>query len=258
MAAPVAKASWTADSAAALGMEVAEAVRIALSGRPGPGAPEPAVRSPGGEARRCAVPLADEPRHSSPQAQPLQVADAEYVLAEPLPGESGRWSWPGRSSAIRGDLVSSATSCESALGVPVIPMESPRGINDPRLGAFAEVLRRGRSHRAPRQGARFHAALRRCTRRRSRPAASSSSIRRTAMLERVAREKGQRLACSVVADARPASAGPDRARTTRGTKHHAAWTERGALGGRLSPRRLGDARLGRARQAASRRALPRD
>ena len=30
---------------------------------------------------------------------------------------------------------------EAALGVPVVPMESPRGINDPRLGAFAEVLR---------------------------------------------------------------------------------------------------------------------
>src|SRR5438445_73839 len=36
MAAPVAKASWTAKSAAALGSDVAEAIRIATSGRPGP------------------------------------------------------------------------------------------------------------------------------------------------------------------------------------------------------------------------------
>ena len=36
MAAPVAKASWTAGSAAGLGMEVANAVRLAVSGRRGP------------------------------------------------------------------------------------------------------------------------------------------------------------------------------------------------------------------------------
>jgi thiamine pyrophosphate-dependent acetolactate synthase large subunit-like protein len=36
MAAPVAKASWTAKSAATLGQDVAEAMRIATSGRPGP------------------------------------------------------------------------------------------------------------------------------------------------------------------------------------------------------------------------------
>src|SRR5246500_1884042 len=38
MAAPVAKASWTAKSAATLGQDVAKAMRIATSGRPGPGA----------------------------------------------------------------------------------------------------------------------------------------------------------------------------------------------------------------------------
>src|ERR1700741_5070971 len=36
MAAPVAKASWTAKSAATLGRDVAEAMRIATTGRPGP------------------------------------------------------------------------------------------------------------------------------------------------------------------------------------------------------------------------------
>ena len=36
MAAPVAKAAWTAKSAATLGCDVAEAMRIATSGRPGP------------------------------------------------------------------------------------------------------------------------------------------------------------------------------------------------------------------------------
>src|ERR1700738_1923306 len=36
MAAPVAKASWTATSAAGLGHDIGEAIRIAASGRPGP------------------------------------------------------------------------------------------------------------------------------------------------------------------------------------------------------------------------------
>src|SRR5690348_1492491 len=36
MAAPVAKASWTATSAAGLGADIAEAMRLAASGRPGP------------------------------------------------------------------------------------------------------------------------------------------------------------------------------------------------------------------------------
>src|ERR1700731_2926270 len=36
MAAPVAKASWTAKSAATLGRDLAEAMRIATTGRPGP------------------------------------------------------------------------------------------------------------------------------------------------------------------------------------------------------------------------------
>src|SRR3981189_3376940 len=36
MAAPVSKASWTATSAATLGREIGEAMRIATSGRPGP------------------------------------------------------------------------------------------------------------------------------------------------------------------------------------------------------------------------------
>ena len=36
MAAPVAKASWTASAAATLGRDIGEAIRIATSGRPGP------------------------------------------------------------------------------------------------------------------------------------------------------------------------------------------------------------------------------
>jgi len=33
-----------------------------------------------------------------------------------------------------------AAALEQAVGVPVVGMESPRGVNDPSLGAFSEVL----------------------------------------------------------------------------------------------------------------------
>ena len=51
MAAPVSKASFTATSAATLGRDVGEAIRIATSGRAGAGASEPAVGSAGGARR---------------------------------------------------------------------------------------------------------------------------------------------------------------------------------------------------------------
>ncbi len=52
-------------------------------------------------------------------------------------------------------------------------MESPRGFNDATLGAFADVDPPRRPHRAARQGARLHAAVRRAAGGRCRRAAGS-------------------------------------------------------------------------------------
>ena len=90
------------------------------------------------------------------------------------------------------------------LGVPVVPMESPRGINDPRLGAFAEVLRQadlivllGKAHDFTLRfgDAPFVDAA-------CRFIAIDADA---AMIERAQREKGERLALSAIADARPAA-----------------------------------------------------
>jgi acetolactate synthase-1/2/3 large subunit len=119
-----------------------------------------------------------------------------------------------------GDL-SRLETLESALGIPVIPMESPRGLNDARLGAFAEVLRQAdlilllgkaldftlRFGDAPVVG----------------PACRFMIIDpEAAIIDRVAREKGERLAYSVVADAVPAML--TLIERARPKADHRAWT----------------------------------
>ena len=111
----------------------------------------------GGDARR---PSARGRCLLGSRAQPLEPAAAEAVLACVARGPQAldpRWT----------DAVPSRRSrplerLEAATGVPSIGMESPRGLNDPRLGAFAEVLRMRRSRRSFGQSPRFHAALWRC------------------------------------------------------------------------------------------------
>src|SRR5688572_4368723 len=138
MAAPVAKASWTAGSAAALGHEVAEAARKALSGRRGPvhlSLPFDLLDEKLDDAQS----LWPTPSAFVPQARPLQIAAAEKVLAG-LAAAKRPLVLVGPQLCHSGDL-SPLERLEDALGVPAIPMESPRGLSDARLGAFAEVLR---------------------------------------------------------------------------------------------------------------------
>jgi acetolactate synthase-1/2/3 large subunit len=139
MAAPVAKASWTARSAADLGRDIAAAMRIAKSGRPGPvhvslpvdlqeaQVPADAVAWP--DARDFALapaPLSE--RAADGVLAALAAAERPLILAGPTLCDA-----PGRALLER---VADAT------GVPAIGMEGPRGLNDTTLGAFAEVLPR--------------------------------------------------------------------------------------------------------------------
>jgi acetolactate synthase-1/2/3 large subunit len=137
MAAPVTKASWTCASADVLAADFARAVRIARGGRPWPvhlSLPSDALESTiSGTAQ-----AADE--DFAAPVQPLAAADARAVrdwLAaahRPLiltgPGGLTR---PGRALA---------RLLEATVGVPVIGMESPRGLADPSLGDFAALLAR--------------------------------------------------------------------------------------------------------------------
>ena len=136
MAAPVTKASWTVQSAEALGEELARAIRLARSGRPGPvhlSLPVDLLEAtveralPDREAFAPCVPPRDE-RALRMLLAALASAKRPLVLAGPaMTTEGGRALLAGFSDAT---------------GVPAVPMESPRGVSDPSLGDFADVLKR--------------------------------------------------------------------------------------------------------------------
>jgi acetolactate synthase-1/2/3 large subunit len=133
LAAPVAKASWTATSSTVLAGDVARALRTARAGRPGPvhlslptdlleaDAPEPAGRE------AFAAPAATLPEAAADDVLgELAAAVRPVILVGP--------------ALLRGAGQAAARRLEAATRVPVVGFESPRGLSDPTVGAFAEAL----------------------------------------------------------------------------------------------------------------------
>lgn len=137
LAAPVVKASWTANDVHRVGDDVARAIRIAMSGRPGP----VHLSLPVDILEAVVDAPSDVIPHESafqPAACALNVAMARSILA--LVADSERpliLAGPAMANARGRQLCS---DLESASRTPVVTMESPRGINDPGSGAFAEML----------------------------------------------------------------------------------------------------------------------
>jgi len=134
LAAPVTKASWTAMRAETLGEDIARAMRIARSGRPGPvhvSLPFDLLEAKVAEA--LAVPDAAY----RPVKQPLADAAVRETLAEIGHAQ--------RPLILVGPVMANARALRERLagatGAPVVCMESPRGTSDPCLGAYAEVLK---------------------------------------------------------------------------------------------------------------------
>jgi len=138
MAAPVAKASWTAKSAATLGQDVGEAMRIATSGRPGPvhvSLPSDLLDE---RVESNAIVWPDG-RDGSASAPALTIAVADAVLAaiaaaaRPIIFAGPQFSGTsGRALLAR---------LEAATKTPAVVIESPRGIADATLGALGDVVR---------------------------------------------------------------------------------------------------------------------
>lgn len=137
LAGHVAKASWTANDASQLGHELARALRIARSGRPGPvhvSLPFDVLQTELDDSSH----LIPQPDDFRPNMTLLDVLTAESILSALFQAErplilTGPASMQGQNVGLLDQLAEKT-------GVPVIGMESPRGINDPSLGTVAEVL----------------------------------------------------------------------------------------------------------------------
>ncbi len=137
IAAHVSKASWTAESASGLPNDIRKALDIASSGRPGPvhialpfNTVDDEVDSPEDAL------IADGKGGFHPRI--IDDADATQFLAE-LRGAKTPLILAG-SMMMREEGSTVLAKLSAATGAPVVEMESPRGTNDPALGAFAEVL----------------------------------------------------------------------------------------------------------------------
>jgi acetolactate synthase I/II/III large subunit len=137
VAAPVAKASWRAKDAARLGEDIAAALDLARSGRPGP----VHVSLPGDllEARIGDDVTAEAPGEGeAPIAAPAERVDE--ILA--LLGSSHRPLILLGPAMARGGRRAAVARLAAATGVPVLAMESPRGFNDPWLHMASLVMGR--------------------------------------------------------------------------------------------------------------------
>ena len=135
IAAPLAKSSWVNERADSLARNVALAIRTAAAGRPGPvhlSLPTDCLEGP---ADLDALPATGD---FLPEPAELDQGAALAVL-ERLQGAKCPLILAGPACLTRRGRAAMA-ALEAASGVPVVGMESPRGILDPSLGAFAGML----------------------------------------------------------------------------------------------------------------------
>ena len=137
VAAPVVKASWMSGGIETLSADIAKACRVARSGRPGPvhlSLPFDVLEARVADgASLLAKPADFAPVENPPDAKTITALQALIKTAS-------------RPLILLGPVMAHAPvaglvkQLAAATGVPVICMESPRGVNDPGLGAFAGVL----------------------------------------------------------------------------------------------------------------------
>jgi len=124
IAAPLVKASWAAQSAAGLGTDLAKAIRLARSGRPGPvhiSLPFDVL-----EEKIAGAPPPPPASAFAPASQSLGAGDAATLL-QLIAGAKRPLLITGPALAnARGRALGAKAS--AALGVPVVCMESPRGV----------------------------------------------------------------------------------------------------------------------------------
>jgi acetolactate synthase-1/2/3 large subunit len=131
---PVTKAAWRVESAASMGEDMARALAIAASGRPGP----VHLSLPGDllEAKVADAPMAAAPSALAaaevPDATLAQILDLLAGARRPLIVVGLAMARKARAAAVE--------ALTRATGIPALPVESPRGLNDPWLHMAANVF----------------------------------------------------------------------------------------------------------------------
>ncbi|MEM7774323.1 MAG: thiamine pyrophosphate-binding protein [Pseudomonadota bacterium] len=139
LARPVTKASWMVPTVDRLGPDIATALELAVSGRPGPvhvSLPSNLIDHAVDSEKAGSAPSADGPTAAAPQ---IPDASAKSRVEAAL-AAAQRPLLVGGPSLSRGPRLKSLQAAADRLGIPCVTMESPRGLNDPSLGAFVEVL----------------------------------------------------------------------------------------------------------------------
>lgn len=136
IAAPLTKASWACQKTEDIGKDIAKAIQIAKSGRPGPvhlSLPTDVLEAVWPEHGVM-------PSSASFDVEPIQAQSSEISsFIEKLKKAT-------KPLILTGPQMQSKTGkallskLQETIGMPVVGMESPRGISDPSLGAFAEIL----------------------------------------------------------------------------------------------------------------------
>ena len=134
MAAPVTKASWVCASADAVASDIGKAIRMARSGRPGP----VHLSLPTDVLDNAAAAPTLGPHWFAAERMPLDEAVA-FDLMRRLRQAKRPIILAGPACMTRPARAQLA-ALEAASGIPLVGMESPRGIADASLGAFAQVL----------------------------------------------------------------------------------------------------------------------
>ena len=135
MTRPIVKSARRPGHVEQLGHDIAAAIACARSGRPGPthvALPFDVLNATAADACRAGA------------AEPKRRANA---LADPIAGDvAGRIARAKRPLVLTGPCMNSSrngarvAALRNALGVPVVAMESPRGLRDPALGTFSDIL----------------------------------------------------------------------------------------------------------------------
>jgi acetolactate synthase-1/2/3 large subunit len=245
MAAPVTKASWTATSAATLGRDIGEAIRIATSGRPGP--VHLSLPSDLLEERVAANAIVWPDVKAARAAPALAEPIADAILAAIASAARPIIFAPPQLSNVSGRAL--LAKLEAAVKAPAVILESPRGIADATLGGFSDLTRRADLIVLLGKALDF-------TTRWASGSGYDPNVRvicidpEAALVERAAKEMGERLVLGTIADVRSAAetliARAASAKSRDGAWHTearaaldnrpAAWTSiKGQTEGRLHP-----------------------